>query len=102
VGSFHKLQKPQASTPQANSQTRIVTNAKVRNRYTNLTFTTIGLLGGYELWRLRFLSLSNPYHLNQHRQNRTVVDVDFPSYSKRFRVKFTKNSPTRSFGVVSF
>jgi len=40
VGSCHKRQKPQAPTPQApihNRQTRKVVNAKVINRYTNLT-----------------------------------------------------------------
>jgi len=39
-GSWHKRQKAQAPTPQApirNRQTRKVANAKVRNRYTNLT-----------------------------------------------------------------
>jgi len=37
-GSSHKRQKPQAPAPQArNCQTRKVANAKVHNRYTNLT-----------------------------------------------------------------
>jgi len=39
-GSYHKRQKAQAPTPQApmcNRKTRKVANAKVHNRYTNLT-----------------------------------------------------------------
>jgi len=39
-GSCHKRQKAQAPTPQApicNRKTRKVANAKVQNRYTNLT-----------------------------------------------------------------
>ena len=39
-GGCHKRQKAQAPTPQApirNRQTRKVANAKVHNRYTNLT-----------------------------------------------------------------
>jgi len=40
LGSCHKRQKPQAPTPRApirNRQTRKVANAKLLNRYTNLT-----------------------------------------------------------------
>jgi len=40
IGSCHKRQKPQAPAPQApirNRKTRKVANAKVHNRYTNLT-----------------------------------------------------------------
>jgi len=40
LGSCHKRQKARAPTPQApirNSKTRKVANAKVHNRYTNLT-----------------------------------------------------------------
>jgi len=40
AGSCHKRQKAQAPTPQApirNRKTRKVANAKVQNRYTNLT-----------------------------------------------------------------
>jgi len=54
--SCHKGQKPQAPTPQApirNRQTRKVANAKVRNRYTNLTYIMIGLPS---IWRLRLFS----------------------------------------------
>jgi len=42
--SCHKRQKAQAPTPQApirNCKTRKVTNAKVQNRYTNLTLLNL-------------------------------------------------------------
>jgi len=57
-GSCPKRQKPQAPTPQApirNRQTRKFANAKVRNRYTNLTYMMIGLP---IIWRLRALAFA--------------------------------------------
>jgi len=58
TGSCHKRQKPQAPTPQApirSCQTRKVANAKVHNRYTNLTYVMIGLP---IIWQLRTLAFA--------------------------------------------
>jgi len=55
VGSCQR-QKPQATTPQAPicyRQRTKVANAKVRNRYTNLTYIMIGLP---IIWRLQTLA----------------------------------------------
>jgi len=57
MGSCDKRQKPQASTPPApipSRQTREVANAKVRNRYTNLTYNDSVPL----IWWLRTLAFA--------------------------------------------